>query len=46
MTDTLTAPSGESAVLESVPRGFLPHDGQPAASGRTFGYTTPQPKKS
>src|SRR4029079_19780360 len=33
MTDTLTAPSWASEVLESVPRGFLAHDWQPATGG-------------
>jgi succinate-semialdehyde dehydrogenase / glutarate-semialdehyde dehydrogenase len=41
MTDMLTAPSWESAVLESVPRGFLAHDWQPAADGRTFEVRNP-----
>ena len=41
MTDTLTAPSWESAVLESVPLGFLAHDWQPAAGGRTFEVRNP-----
>ncbi|MEU0168276.1 hypothetical protein ABZ214_22880 [Streptomyces iakyrus] len=42
MTDTLTAPSWESAVLRTVPSGFLAHDWQPAADGRTFA-TAPTP---
>ncbi|MFE7764430.1 NAD-dependent succinate-semialdehyde dehydrogenase [Streptomyces sp. NPDC057438] len=41
MTDTLTAPSWQSAVLESVPRGFLAHDWQPATGGRTFEVRNP-----
>jgi succinate-semialdehyde dehydrogenase/glutarate-semialdehyde dehydrogenase len=41
MTDMLAAPSWESAVLESVPRGFLAHDWQPAAGGRTFEVRNP-----
>ncbi|GAA4090419.1 hypothetical protein GCM10022233_87170 [Streptomyces shaanxiensis] len=41
MTDTLTPPSVESAVLESVPRGFLAHDWQPATGGRTFEVRNP-----
>lgn len=41
MTDTLTAPSEEPAVLGSIPRGFLAHDWQPAASGRTFDVWNP-----
>ena len=41
MTDMLTAPSWESAVLESVPRGFLAHDWQPATGGRTFEVHNP-----
>ncbi|MFF7867465.1 hypothetical protein ACFZCT_13520 [Streptomyces qaidamensis] len=36
MTDTLTTPSWESAVLRSVPSGYLAHDWQPATGGRTF----------
>jgi succinate-semialdehyde dehydrogenase/glutarate-semialdehyde dehydrogenase len=41
MTDTLTAPSWESAVLRTVPSGFLAHDWQPAADGRTFEVRNP-----
>ncbi|MEQ4721476.1 NAD-dependent succinate-semialdehyde dehydrogenase [Nonomuraea sp. B19D2] len=41
MTDTLTSPSWESAVLESIPRGFLAHDWQPAAGERTFEVRNP-----
>lgn len=41
MTDTLAAPSWESEVLESVPRGFLAHDWQPATGGRTFEVRNP-----
>ncbi|MFJ4081154.1 ABC transporter permease [Streptomyces iakyrus] len=33
MTDTLTAPSCESAVLRTVPSGFLAPDRQPATDG-------------
>lgn len=41
MTDTLTAPSWQSSVLESVPSGFLAHDWQPATGGRTFEVRNP-----
>ncbi|MEH0424828.1 NAD-dependent succinate-semialdehyde dehydrogenase [Streptomyces stelliscabiei] len=41
MTDTFTAPSVESEVLQSVPRGFLAHDWQPATGGRTFEVRNP-----
>jgi succinate-semialdehyde dehydrogenase/glutarate-semialdehyde dehydrogenase len=41
MTDTLAAPSWQPAVLESVPRGFLAHDWQPATGGRTFEVRNP-----
>ncbi|MDX3136068.1 hypothetical protein PV367_41180 [Streptomyces europaeiscabiei] len=40
-TDMLTAPSWQSAVLQSVPRGFLAHDWQPATGGRTFEVHNP-----
>jgi acyl-CoA reductase-like NAD-dependent aldehyde dehydrogenase len=41
MTDTLTAPSCDPAVLGSVPLGFLAYDWQVAASGRNFDVRKP-----